>query len=702
MNPMRAITPPAAAPMLMLFLMLALLIPAATAQGIEAVHDLFVQLTPARAQLEGFDRITIDNHTAAASLRIHLNAAVAIDRLRVNGADRDYRREGAWIAIDNREDDSRPLRLEIDYRGRFDDPAPVDPVNTDNPGFGVTGSISPRGTLLLAGAGWYPSVATANERFRLEVAGPPGTRAVAAGRPVAAVPRRGLQVSAWQIDTPVEGLALVAGNFTRREKKDGHLIAATYFLNDDPALSDQYLQATLKYLAAYEEQFGPYPFEKFAVVENFFPTGYGFPSFTLIGGRVLRLPFIIPTSLRHEIAHCWWGNGVKVDYAGGNWSEGLATYVSDYRYRELTGPGAARDYRRQMLRNYTELVPSTQEIPLSRFMSRRDPLTQAVGYDKAAMVFHMLRQRVGDAVFWETLRRIAVDRMFQATAWEDLQTAFETACGCSLETFFKQWIPRAGAPQLALAQIARRPTASGATVSGILRQPAPAYELAVPVQLTAGAATFTQNIVVRGRETPFEIAVPFVPDRLAADPGVDIFRRLDPHELPPTINRLKSARELLVILPDNQTRDPARQIAARLGQALGIDQLEMIAAADWSPERSRARNILMMQPEGSPGLANIWDRRLAADGEAFTLETASFERRRHTYVAVFPHPDRSDRFAAVYFFGQDADRLRIATKVPHYGRYSYLVFENTRNVAKGVWPVTHSPLIHVWTPEPAG
>ena len=89
-----------------------------------------------------------------------------------------------------------------------------------------------------------------------------------------------------------------------------------------------------RHIDRYEALHGPYPFEKFAVVENFFPTGYGFPSFTLLGSRVLRLPFIPDTSLRHEVAHCWWGNGVFVDAAGGNWCEGLTTYVADYLAKE--------------------------------------------------------------------------------------------------------------------------------------------------------------------------------------------------------------------------------------------------------------------------------------------------------------------------------------------------------------------------------
>ncbi len=682
-------------------LVLVMLCLAVNANAFEAVHDLEIQLTPAHARLVGIDRITVKDHDRP--LNLFLGAAVVIDRLAVNGKETVYRRNGSRIVIaPPATAASESWELTIAYHGRFDDPAPIDPINTDNPGYGVTGTISPRGTLLLGGAGWYPSVAAAAERFRLVVVGPPGTLAVTAGRAVEAEPRPGLSVSAWQIDDPVEMLALTAGEYKVRKRADGHLQAATYFMMDDAALSDQYLQASLQYLAAYETLFGPYPFEKFAVVENFFPTGYGFPSFTLIGGRVLRLPFIIPTSLRHEIAHCWWGNGVLVDYGGGNWSEGLATYVSDYRYRELRGAAAARDYRRQMLRNYTELVPPGDDIPLTRFTSRRDPVTKAVGYDKAAMVFHMLRQRVGDSMFWETLRRLAAERMFKDTSWADIQAAFESACGCSLETFFRQWVNRAGAPQLALTQIERTTTAAGSRISGIIQQHGPVYELEVPIRLSSAKTTQTETIRVQAEKTPFEIQTSFVPERLEADPGIDLLRRLAEEEMPPTINRLKSARDLLVVLPDGQAADPARQAADRLTRALGIEHVEMIAAAGWTPEQPPARNILIMQARDFSTRTDIGARGLVITQDRFSYNEAPYDRRRHTYVGVYPHPERPELVAAVYLFGRNEDRLRVATKVPHYGRYSYLIFEKTRNVAKGTWPVDRSPLIHVWPSAPAG
>jgi aminopeptidase N len=102
----------------------------------------------------------------------------------------------------------------------------------------------------------------------------------------------------------------------------------------DAPLARKYLAATHRYLALYDELIGPYPYKKFAMVENFRQTGYGMPSFTLLGSRVIRFPFILSSSYPHEILHNWWGNSVYVDYDSGNWSEGLTSYLADHLIRE--------------------------------------------------------------------------------------------------------------------------------------------------------------------------------------------------------------------------------------------------------------------------------------------------------------------------------------------------------------------------------
>jgi hypothetical protein len=42
----------------------------------------------------------------------------------------------------------------------------------------------------------------------------------------------------------------------------------TGLLSDDPRLADTCLKATAGYLSLYENQFGPYPFPKFAIVQT--------------------------------------------------------------------------------------------------------------------------------------------------------------------------------------------------------------------------------------------------------------------------------------------------------------------------------------------------------------------------------------------------------------------------------------------------
>ena len=114
----------------------------------------------------------------------------------------------------------------------------------------------------------------------------------------------------------------------------------------------------------YRGLIGPYPYGKFALVENFWETGYGMPSYTLLGPQVIRFPFILTSSYPHEILHNWWGNSVFVDYASGNWCEGLTAYMADHLIQEQRGQG--EEYRRDTLQKYRSYVKDGRDFPLTR------------------------------------------------------------------------------------------------------------------------------------------------------------------------------------------------------------------------------------------------------------------------------------------------------------------------------------------------
>ncbi len=188
-----------------------------------------------------------------------------------------------------------------------------------------------------------------------------------------------------------------------------------YFFKEDAALAKTYMDYTKKYLKMYEAMLRPYPYKRFAIVENIFPSGYSMPTFTLLGRAVVKLPFIVKTSLGHEILHQWFGNSVYPDYFHGNWSEGITNYLADQHYAHLKNRGS--DYRKQMLIDYNAYVHSDNAMPVSSFISRGNKSEAAIGYGKTAMIFHGLRLRFGDELFFSALRQFIKRNMFRQASW---------------------------------------------------------------------------------------------------------------------------------------------------------------------------------------------------------------------------------------------------------------------------------------------
>lgn len=640
-------------------------------------HDLSVRLEPSGQRLTGVDRMVVTDPPEHLSFLLAPQAQ--IESVKVGADEAPWQHRNGRLTLSLPPSQGRSLAVTIAYAAIFDDAAPQQPVNTDNPSYGVRGTISERGTVLLAGAGWYPRAQGLGRSIHLAVTAPAGILAVTSGRLEGHTTVGGESLSRWQISRPTGALSLCAGPYLMRHKQLGQHIARTYFSASNSHLADAYLDASLSYLSQYSERFGPYPFEHFAVVENHYPTGYGFPGFTLIGGRVLQLPFIIPTSLRHEIAHCWWGNAVTVDASQGNWCEGLATYVADYAYRSEQGASAATEYRRQLLRNYTSLVTPDEAIPLTHFQARRDRVTKAVGYDKGALIFHMLHQSLGDG-FWTALAELFQERCFSAVSWRDLQTYFQRHAHSSLDSFFDQWLRRSDAPRFRLEGVSYD-TVTG-TLKGRIVQSEPAYDLSLDLHVGGGGEDTTQRVTLNGTTTAFSFPLPKSPQWVEADPEAHLFRRLWPAEIPATINSLKGAGGVTVVTPSGA--DPqTRELAALLPKALGL----VAQSAHGTP----AKAVLWVggvDPHDLPAGIRIDGRRLSVYGEALPTQT-------DTFFAVW-RPTKGVGVRALYWSPTLAAAQRVAHKIPHYGRYSYLAFEQATNTIKATWPVSDSPLRITW------
>jgi hypothetical protein len=101
----------------------------------------------------------------------------------------------------------------------------------------------------------------------------------------------------WSVATPTEEVHRLPRPFTeysRCRRGEGVCLPA----QARSGVGRSLLDATAQYLEMYRGLLGPYPYSKFALVENFWETGYGMPSFTLLGEQVIRFPFILHSSYR--------------------------------------------------------------------------------------------------------------------------------------------------------------------------------------------------------------------------------------------------------------------------------------------------------------------------------------------------------------------------------------------------------------------
>ena len=663
--------------------------------GLSAAHDIQVRLFPAEKRLDAVDRLNV--RADDADLVFSLSQRARSLRVQVNAQPRDFIFEKEQLQVPlNPDERSREIVVTISYSGIFDDPVPLQPVNADNPGYGVSATISEIGSFLLAGAYWYPQLKDCPSTHRLRVTAPAGWIAVTAGKSLGHKTRSGATVSEWQVDYPVEGLSLSVGRYIVREKTVGAIVAATYLLEDDQHLADVYLDATAGYLKLYTDLFGPYPFHKFAVVENFFPTGFGFPSYTLLGGAVLRLPFIPQTSLGHEIAHCWWGNGVYVNYDQGNWCEALTTYVADYLYEARKSKAASRSYREQILRNYATLVKPQYEFALHRFRSRHSPLTKTIGYDKGAMVFHMLRQKIGDTAFWAALRELYRERLFKPTSWQDLQAAFEKESRRTLGDFFKQWVYRKGAPSFYLDAVTAVRSDHGWQINGSIVQEKPYFQFDLELRLETGNTRDSwRQIRVAGPITRFSITGQDRPLKLTADPDANVLRRLFPQEIPPSINSLKGSSSVLMVL-SSENRPQFKKAAEILIAALGLKKYEFVKIGDLIPKETAQSDILLVGNPGDIRLLRNLPNQIALQQGGFRLNHQFYNRPSDSFFGVFAHPWSENRVMALFWPLSSENAEMIARKITHYGKYSYLVFEGGKNRAKGFWNIDNSPLVYKW------
>ncbi len=592
------------------------------------------------------------------------------------------------------------LAIEFEYGGKI-----FDSQNPDGAG------DSDDGVFLSGASFFYPQ--TQEETgppdlmtFELTVNHPDGWKVVSQGQKMVESKKKEDVHVVWESTQPMEDIILIANRFEEFQALHGNIQLHAYLLKSEPELAEKYFSAAKKYLDFYEKLIGPYPFEKFALVENSQQTGYGMSSFTFMGSRIIRFPFILNTSYPHEILHNWWGNSTYIDPSSGNWAEGLTSYLSDHLLLELEGRG--HQYRLQQLIKILNYVNESNDLPLIDFKWRTSMASQAIGYGKMLMMLHMLRLQVGDEAFLAALREFYRDRQFRFASLDDLRVAFESASDKDLTNFFAHWTYRRGGPELELAS-ATHTTAGGEHQLQIKvqqTQSGPAFPLKLPVAIWTKGATVPQITILDMTEKTLttSFSLPGEPGKVMIDPYTEVFRKLDRKDVPPSIGQTYGSSLPSRILPNQEDFPDVLMGYHQFAQEL-VEGRQVVGHLF---DDSKSNPV----PKGSLwvfGRANEYARHLKpqmknygveiqADGVVIQGKTFAWKDRSFVFTLQRPGNREGSVTWVIAHSGESIPGL--IRKLPHYGKYGVLVFKGNEpeNEFKGAWPFQPSGLMKVFHP----
>jgi len=144
----------------------------------------------------------------------------------------------------------------------------------------------------------------------------------------------------------------------------------------------------------------------------------------------------------HELAHQWFGDHVAVERWRDIWlNEGFATFM-EWRWSEQHG---GRSAAATLASTYRLQSESFWELTIGDPGAAR--VFDGAVYDRGAMTLQALRNRVGDAVFWEIVRTWIAEQGGGNASSADFEALATRLSGQDLSSFFTAWLRTPSRPE---------------------------------------------------------------------------------------------------------------------------------------------------------------------------------------------------------------------------------------------------------------
>jgi aminopeptidase N len=241
------------------------------------------------------------------------------------------------------------------------------------------------------------------------------------------------------------------GELTLEETgEEGQVPIRDYFASRHLDQARAIFEDTSEMVQFYEGIIGEYPFDVYGsvVVDYDLPFALETETLTTYGTGILEDSVRTDITLAHELVHEWFGDSVSIARWQDIWlNEGFASYLSLMWAAEVYGDELVQSvlddwYNSISAPSFMNTAPEAIGDP-----GAEDLFHHAV-YWRGALTLHALRQRVGDDVFFETIRTYFQRFKDSNATVEDFIALANEVSGEDLTDLFDAWLYQKTVPPI--------------------------------------------------------------------------------------------------------------------------------------------------------------------------------------------------------------------------------------------------------------
>ena len=407
------------------------------------VANYDAEIEPDLASKSVRGKVSIQFKSLASELKeITLDAgALEIDSIKENSADLEFEKESGNLKIRF----ARPLK--IGERGE------IEITYHDVPKYGM--QFFPEQNqvyTIFSTSQWMPCVDSPDDRasFRLNLITPGNVKTIANGEMIGERELGNGKISSrWEQKTEVSTylFGFAFGEFQELTQKEKQMTFRYLF---DKSFSDEDIKKIFAdakdMLHFFEKKAGvKYQYKTYTQVLTAGNAQQEVDGFTLMTAKYGRGVLKDDKDIwlgTHEFAHQWWGNMVtNRDWTHFWLNEGFANFMTAAYFEHRFGRAKYLSEIKRYRESYQKVRDAGFDKPLV-FPTWNKPTREdrCLVYDKGAYVLYLLREELGDKLFWKGFKEYTRKHWGKSVETKDFQNSMETASGKDLSKFFDKWI----------------------------------------------------------------------------------------------------------------------------------------------------------------------------------------------------------------------------------------------------------------------